>query len=276
MNTIYKKDLFKNKVALITGGGTGIGLRTARELAYLGAMVILASRKVDNLNKAVDIIKNEGGIAKALECNIREEESIQKCVEQVIKEAGTIDFLVNNGGGQFPSPAESITRKGWNAVIETNLTGTFFMSQEVFNKVLKQKGGAIVSVIVNMRNGFPMLSHTGAARAGVENLTKSLAHEWGKYGVRINAIAPGTIDSSGLNNYPPEFREHIVKNLIKNNQTYRLGTEAEIAASILFLLSPAASYITGITLPVDGGESIYSPLIPPVQNDKHPPFVDEG
>ena len=276
MNTIFKNNLFANKVALITGGGTGIGLRTARELASLGATVILASRKVDNLFKAVDIIKNEGGKAIPVECNIREEESIQKCVEQAINEAGTIDFLVNNGGGQFPSLAESITMKGWNAVIETNLTGTFFLTQEVFNKVFKHKGGAIVSVLADMRNGFPMLSHSGAARAGVENLTKSLANEWGKYGVRINAIAPGTIDSSGLNNYAPEFREHIFKTVIKNNQTFRLGTEAEVAASILFLLSPAASYITGVTLAVDGGESIYSPIIPPVQNHKHPPFTDDN
>lgn len=275
MNSIFKNNLFANKVALITGGGTGIGLRTARELASLGATVILASRKMDNLLKGAKIIKNEGGKAIPIECNIREEESIQKCIEQTINEAGTIDFLVNNSGGQFPSLAESIPRKGWNAVIETNLTGTFFMSQEVFNKVFIHKGGAIVSVLANMRNGFPMLSHTGAARAGVENLTKSLANEWGKYGVRINAIAPGTIDSSGLNNYAPEFRQHLYTNIIKNNQTYRLGTEAEIAASILFLLSPAASYITGITLAVDGGESIFSPLAPPVQNDKHPPFTDD-
>ena len=275
MNSIFKNNLFANKVALITGGGTGIGLRTARELASLGATVILASRKIDNLIKAANLINNEGGKAIPIACDIREEESIKKCVEQAVNEAGTIDFLVNNGGGQFPSNAELINRKGWNAVIETNLTGTFFISQEVFNKVFKNKGGAIVSVLADMRNGFPLLSHTGAARAGVENLTKSLANEWGKYGVRINAIAPGTIHSSGLDNYAPEFREHIFKNVIKNNQTYRLGTEAEVAASILFLLSPAASYITGVTLAVDGGESIYSPIVPPSKNDKNPAFNDD-
>jgi NAD(P)-dependent dehydrogenase (short-subunit alcohol dehydrogenase family) len=275
MNTIFKSNLFNNKVALITGGGTGIGLRTARELASLGATVILASRKIDNLMKAADLIKNEGGKAIPIACDIRDETSIQKCVEQAINEAGTIDYLVNNGGGQFPSLAESISRKGWNAVIETNLTGTFFMSQEIFNKVFIHKGGAIVSVLADMRNGFPMLSHTGAARAGVENLTKSLANEWGRYGVRINAITPGTIHSTGLDNYPPQFRQRIFNDVIKNNQAYRLGTEAEIAASILFLLSPGASYITGITLAVDAGESIYSPLAPPVQNNKYPVFKDE-
>src|SRR5665213_1517213 len=139
MNSIFKNNLFKNKVALITGGGTGIGLRTARELASLGATVILASRKVDNLIKAADTIKNEGGKAIPIACDIRDEVSVQKCVEQAINEAATIDYLVNNGGGQFPALAESISRKGWNAVIETNLTGTFFMSQEVFNKVFIHK-----------------------------------------------------------------------------------------------------------------------------------------
>ena len=174
MNSIFKTNLFDNKVALITGGGTGIGLRTARELASLGATVILASRKVDNLLKAADIIKSEGGKAIPIECNIREEESIQKCVEQAINEAGTIDFLINNAGGQFPSVAESISKKGWNAVIETNLTGPFFMSQEVFNKVFINKGGAIVSVLANIRNGFPMLSHTAAARAGAGKCTRAV------------------------------------------------------------------------------------------------------
>lgn len=268
MNTIFKNDLFKDKVALITGGGTGIGLRTARELAALGATVVLASRKTDNLLKAVELIKNEGGNAIAVECNIREETSVQKCVKATVEKAGYIDYLVNNGGGQFPSPSENISSKGWNAVIETNLTGPFLMSREVFNNGFSDKGGAIVSVLANNRNGFPLLAHTGAARAGVENLTKSLANEWGKHGVRVNAVAPGTIHSSGLNNYPPEFLQHILESAPKNNQTYRLGTEAEVAASILFLLSPAAAFITGVTLAIDGGESIYTPVYPPSKNSK--------
>jgi NAD(P)-dependent dehydrogenase (short-subunit alcohol dehydrogenase family) len=272
VNTIFKENLFSGTTAIITGGGTGIGFRIARELAYLGATVILASRKLNNLEKAAAIINDEGGKAHAVECNIRLEESIKACVKQSLDLTGKIDFLINNGGGQFPSPAEMISRKGWNAVIETNLTGTFFMSQEVFNRQFVNTGGSIVNIIADIRNGFPMLVHTGAARAGVENLTKSLATEWGRYGVRINSVAPGTIDSSGLESYDETYKEFIYS-FSKNNQAYRLGTVAEISAAVLFLLSPAASFISGITLYADAAESIFSPVMPPVENDKNPPFT---
>ncbi|MBL4577441.1 MAG: SDR family oxidoreductase [Flavobacteriales bacterium] len=274
VNSIYKEGLFEEKVALVTGGGTGIGLRTAKELSQLGARLVLASRKKENLDKAVEEIEQSGGKALAVECNIRDEESIAKCVETVLKEVGKIDLLINNAGGQFPSPAESIKAKGWNAVIETNLSGTFFMTKEVFNQSMRDNSGAVVNVIANMWNGFPMLSHTGAARAGVDNLTKSLAVEWGKYGVRINSVAPGLIHSSGLDTYDEMFREHIFK-AAKNNQTFRLGTEEEVASAILYLLSPAAAYITGETVRVDAGESLYAPLYPPMENDKNPAFKDE-
>lgn len=272
MNSIFKPNLFEGKVAIVTGGGTGIGFRIASELSHLGATVILASRKKEILDNAVIQIEKEGGKAYAVECNIREEESIKNCVAKSIELAGKIDFIINNAGGQFPSPAEFINRKGWNAVIETNLTGTFFMSQEVFNKQFVKTGGVIVNIIANIRNGFPMMVHTGAARAGVENMTKTLANEWGKYGVRVNAVAPGIIDSSGLNKYDPQYKEFIF-GYAKYNQTYRLGTEAEVAAAVIFLLSPAAAYITGITLSVDGAESLYSPLSPPSEHDKTPPFI---
>lgn len=273
MNTVFKPGLFEGKTAIITGGGTGIGLRIARELAYLGATVILASRKIENLVKGVEIITAEGGLAYAVECNIRQEESIKACVAKTLELTGRIDYLVNNGGGQFPSPAEMISPKGWHAVIETNLTGTFFMSQEVFNRQFVNTGGAIVNIIANMRNGFPVMAHTGAARAGVENITKSLATEWGKYGVRVNAIAPGTIKSSGLDRYDPSYKDFILA-FAKNNQTTRLGTEAEVSAAVVFLLSPGASFISGITMAVDAAESLYSPVMPPLQNDRNPAFED--
>lgn len=274
-NSIYKNNLFTGKTALITGGGTGIGLRIARELAQLGATVILASRKKDILDKAVELIKNEGGKAFAVECNIREEDSIKTAVKTALSHTGNIDYLVNNAGGQFPAPAEMINRKGWQAVIELNLNGTFYLTQEIFNSGMQENGGAIVNITANMWNGFPMMSHTGAARAAIVNLTKSLAVEWGKYGVRINGVAPGTVDSSGLKSYAPEFQEHIFKIRALNNQSGRLGTEAEVASAVLFLLSPAAAYITGETLKVDAGESLYSPLFPPSESPNFPVFKDE-
>lgn len=271
LDSVFKPGLFAGKTAIITGGGTGIGLRIARELAYLGATVVLASRKMSNLQKGIEAVTADGGKAIAIECNIRDEESVKNCIKQTLEQTGRIDYLVNNGGGQFPSPAEMISRKGWNAVIDTNLTGTFFMSQEVFNKQFVNTGGAIVNIIANMRNGFPMLSHTGAARAGVENITKSLATEWGRYGVRVNSVSPGTINSSGLDSYDPSYKEFIL-NFAKNNQTYRLGTEAEVSSAVVFLLSPAATFISGVNLAVDGAESIFSPVMPPMENDKNPPY----
>ncbi|MFM1875600.1 MAG: hypothetical protein RL266_1337 [Bacteroidota bacterium] len=274
INTVFKQGLFNGKVALVTGGGTGIGLRIARELGLLGATVIIASRTEEKLLKGLNVLQDDGSKAELSICNIRDEESVKTCVSEIVKKHGRIDILVNNGGGQFPSPAEFINRKGWHAVIETNLTGTFFLTQEVFNQSMRNKGGTVVNITMDNRQGFPMLAHSAAARAGIQNLTLSLANEWGKYGVRINSIAPGTIDSSGLDNYAPQFQEY-VRGYGKNNQTYRLGTEAEIASAVVFLVSPGASFITGVNLSVDGGESIYTPLMPPIHNDKNAKFDDE-
>lgn len=272
-NTIFRTNLFENKVALITGGGTGIGLRIAKELGQLGAKVIVASRKMKKLEAGIEALKADGIEAMAIGCNIRDEESIKNCVAQAIDEFGRIDILINNGGGQFPSPAEIINRKGWHAVVETNLTGTFFLTQEVYNSSMSGNGGSVVNILMDNRNGFPMMAHSAAARAGVENLTKTLANEWGRSGVRVNSVLPGTIDSSGLKSYAPEFQE-MVRGYGKNNQTYRLGTEAEVAAAVVFLCSPGASFITGVSLPVDGGQSLYNPLFPPVDNGNSKPFED--
>lgn len=274
VNTIFKEGLFKDKVVLVTGGGTGIGLRIAREFGVLGATVIIASRKMEKLNAGLKKLHDDGSKAYAMECNIRDEESISDCVSEIVSSHQKIDILINNGGGQFPSPAELINRKGWHAVVETNLTGTFFLTQKVYESSMAKNGGSVVNILMNNRNGFPMMAHSAAARAGVESLTKTLANEWGRNGVRINSVAPGTIESSGLDSYATQFQE-MVRSYGKNNQTYRLGTEEEISSAVVFLSSPAASFITGVTLAVDGGESIYTPLFPPVNNSACSKFEDE-
>lgn len=263
--SIFRSDLFQDRRALITGGGTGIGLRTAKEFVSLGGHAILAGRREELLQKAAADLGN----ASYVVLNIREEESVKNCFSQLVDQGG-VDFLVNNAGGQFPSLADQMSLKGWRAVIETNLTGTFMMCQEAFNTCFKDKGGKIVNVIANIWNGFPLLSHTGAARAGVDNLTKSLAVEWGPHGVSINSVAPGVIDSSGLDTYDEHYQK-VVRSMAKNNQSGRLGTEGEVASAILFFLSPAAQYITGTTLRVDGGEPLYHPFHPPRLHDKLPP-----
>lgn len=257
--TIFSDGLFAGQVAVVTGGGTGIGLATAAELRLLGADLFICSRKEENLlagRARLEEIESAGRI-EHLVCNIREPASVEQAVDAALVRLGRIDFLVNNAGGQFPSPAAAIPKRGWDAVIETNLTGTFLMSQAVITRAMAvQKTGAIVNVIAQMRNGFPMMAHTGAARAGVDNLTRSCAFEWAQLGVRVNAVAPGVILSSGVDNYAPAFQETFLRSA-EHIPAGRLGTPREVAAAILFLLSPAARFITGTTLKVDGGEPLF-------------------
>lgn len=259
INTIYKSDLFENKSYFITGGASGIGLRVAEELASLGAKVIIASRNLEKLENQVNRLNDEGYEVEAVVCDIKDPASIERALMEAIAIHERFDGLVNCAGGQFPCPANEMPYTGWQAVIQTNLTGTFFMSQQMFNKVFeKQKYGCIVNVIANIYCGFPGMVHTGAARAGVDNITKTLANEWGSYGVRVNSVAPGTIESSGLDNYTKQFKEKFSE-IEKMNQASRFGTVAEVASGIIFLLSPASQYITGATLYIDAGESIFKP-----------------
>jgi NAD(P)-dependent dehydrogenase (short-subunit alcohol dehydrogenase family) len=255
--TIYREGLFAGQAAFITGA-TGIGLAIAGELRLLGADVFLASRKEENLTRGKErlLTLEAPGRVEYHVCNIREREAIDQAVDFALSKFGRIDMLVNNAGGQFPAPALTMSRKGWDAVIETNLTGTFQMSQAVVEKCMaEKKSGAIVNIIAQMWNGFPLMAHTGASRAGVDNLTKTLAFEWAQYGVRVNAVAPGVILSSGIENYAPEFQKAF-QDSIKFIAAGRLGTPREVAAAVVFLLSPAAGFITGTTLRVDGGEPL--------------------
>jgi citronellol/citronellal dehydrogenase len=249
--------LFQDRVAIITGGGSGIGLATARELARLGARVSICGRTAEKLAAAKDELAAAAGGPDAIhtiQCDIREPDQVEAMVRGVLEAFGRIDILVNNAGGQFPSPAQHISPNGFLAVVKNNLVGTFHVCREVANRwMIPQKGGRIVNVIANIYRGFPGMAHTGAARAGVENLTMSLAVEWSQFGILVNAVAPGVIRSSGTDRYPPQLLERAISQI----PLKRAGTCEETAAAIAFLASPAAQYITGATLRLDGGQALW-------------------
>lgn len=261
-DSVFRPALFADRVALVTGGGTGIGRCIAHELAALGATVVVTGRRLEPLEQTVAEIHADGGRAACAALDIRDDEAVDRVVAEVVADHGRLDFLVNNAGGQFVSGAADIRPKGWRAVIDTNLNGTFWMSRAAFHAWMGDHGGAIVNIVADMWNGFPGMAHTGAARAAVVNLTHTLAIEWGANGVRVNAVAPGIVASSGMKNYPDIVLE-VTADLARRHPSGRLGTESEVSAAVCFLLSPAASFVTGTALRVDGGASLAkAPMMP--------------
>jgi citronellol/citronellal dehydrogenase len=249
--SVFVPGLFAGKVVLVTGGGSGIGRCTAHELAALGAHAVLIGRKVEKLQAVVDEITQDGGAASFYVCDIRQEDGVKQVVTSVVAALGRIDGLVNNAGGQYMTPLEAISAKGWEAVIHTNLTGGFLMARECYLQSMQHHGGSIVNVVADMWGSMPGMGHSGAARAGMVSFTETAANEWAAKGVRVNAVAPGYIASSGMDHYP-EAMGPMLREMAKTVPLGRFGTESETAAGILFLLSPAAAFISGTTLRIDG------------------------
>ncbi|MCQ4270993.1 SDR family oxidoreductase [Pseudomonas kuykendallii] len=253
-DSIFKPGLFSGRTVLVTGGGSGIGRCTAHELAALGAQVVLVGRKQDKLeNTAGEIVEDGGSVAWRV-CDIREEDAVKAMVSAVIAEHGPIHHLVNNAGGQYPAPLASINQKGFETVVRTNLVGGFLVAREVFNQSMSRTGGSIVNMLADMWGGMPGMGHSGAARAGMENFTKTAAVEWGHAGVRVNAVAPGWIASSGMDTYP-EAMKKMIRSLKDHVPLQRIGSESEVSAAIVFLLSPAAAFISGHSIRIDGAAS---------------------
>jgi citronellol/citronellal dehydrogenase len=268
--SVFRSDLFRDHVVFVTGGGTGLGRCTAHELASLGAHVVIAGRRQEPLESTAAEIAATGGSCSWVQIDVRDEISVERAVTRVLQEHARIDGLVNNAGGQFVSMADQMSANGWRSVIDLNLNGTFLVSREVYRQSMRERGGAIVSMLADIWTGYPGMSHMAAARAGIENLTRTLALEWCAAGVRVNCVAPGTILSSGMHRYPREVQERTAKGS-EEIAAARLGTESEVSAGIVFLLSPAAAYITGETLCIDGGAQFQKGRF--VRLSRHDKFV---
>jgi citronellol/citronellal dehydrogenase len=258
--SVFKQALFEGQAIIVTGGGSGIGRCTAHELASLGATIALVGRKVEKLDKVRDEIAEDGGKASVHMCDIREESQVIAVIDGVLATHGRIDALVNNAGGQYKAALETITTKGFEAVIRSNLVGGFIFMREVYLRWMQQHGGAIVNMIADISNGWPNFAHSGASRGGMLTLSESAASEWAHAGVRVNTVAPGAIASSGLDTYDAKHRAYIQTEIAQEIPLNRFGTEAEVAAAIVFLLSPAAAFITGSCIRIDGGAPNARPI----------------
>ena len=250
--SVFRPNLFAEKSIIVTGGGSGLGRCAAHELASLGARIALLGRRLDRLETVAEEIARSGGKADCYSCDIREEVAVKETVARVLENHGRIDALVNNAGGQFPALLRDISLNGWNAVVNSNLTGGFLMSRECFTQWMEQHGGNIVNITADCWMGMPQMGHSGAARAGMTNLTETAAVEWAHCGVRVNAVAPGWVASSGFDTYAPQMQEKLAS-WARHVPLKRHGTEAEVSAAIVFLLTDAAAFINGVTLRVDGG-----------------------
>jgi len=259
--SILRQDCFSGQTIVVTGGGSGIGRCVAHELASLRAHVVITGRKQEKLDRVLAEIAEDGGSAEARAFDIRDEEAVKAAVGSIVSARGRIDGLVNNAGGQFPAPMETISKKGFEAVVANNLTGGFLVMREVFAQSMRAHGGAVVNMAADMWRGMPGMAHSGAARAGMVNLTKTAAYEWGPAGVRVNCVAPGWVASSGMDTYDG-MTKALIPTLKKHVPLGRIGVEAEVSAVICFLLSPAAAFVTGVTVPIDGGSPLGSALFP--------------
>ncbi|MEX2523631.1 MAG: SDR family oxidoreductase [Gammaproteobacteria bacterium] len=250
--TIFRDDLFKDKVMLVSGGGSGLGKAMAFLFARLGADVMICGRSEEKLeNTAAGILKHIGTEVGYKSMTIRDPDEVESLMKETWERFGHVDLLVNNAGGQYPQDAIDFTVKGWNAVIDTNLNGTWYMMQAAARQ-WRDHGmpGSIINIVANVQRGMPTVAHTCAARAGVIYLSKTVSTEWAPLDIRVNCVSPGAIETEGFNVYKPE----VVRHFKDSNPMRRVGDAYDIAEAVAYLAAPSGKFITGEVLVVDGGQ----------------------
>jgi NAD(P)-dependent dehydrogenase (short-subunit alcohol dehydrogenase family) len=251
---VFAPGLFRGRHALVTGGGSGIGFAIARELGSLGARITIAARTVERLRAAAADLEAEGIAVSPHPVNIRKEVEVEALFEALAREGELPDFLINNAGGQFAAPATAISPNGFRAVMDLNVQGNWHMSRAwALRAIAAGRGGRIVNVVFANTEAMANFSHAAAARAAIVNLTKTLALEWGRHGILVNAVGPGTIDTPAIRQYEESMSG---RRIAARLPVPRLGTAREVALAVAYLCSPAGDYVTGIMLPVDGGISL--------------------
>ena len=229
-----------------------MGRCIAHELAHLGASVLITGRTPEKLARVAAEIEDDGGLVKWAVCDVREEDLVRETVSTLCS-GEPLQGLVNCAGGQFPALLSEMSTKGFEAVVRNNLTSAYIVSRAVYDYSMADHGGAIVNITTDHTGGMPLMGHTGAARAGVENLTATAALEWAENGVRVNAVAPGYVETSGFDTYTDQRMLNALGSFAQHTPLGRLGREAEVSAAVCFLLSEAAAFITGQSWRVDGG-----------------------
>jgi citronellol/citronellal dehydrogenase len=257
---IFQSGLLDGQVAVVSGGGSGLGRAAALELAALGARVVVCGRRSEPLEETARL--SEGGRVEAHPCDIREEDQVEALVEGVMERHGRIDVLVNNAGGQYLTPAEDITPKGFRTVIRLNVEGTWLMTHAVATRAMipDERGGRIVNVTLSPHHGLPGMAHSSAARAAVENLTRVLSIEWARFGIRLMAIAPGPMATETLRT---KYPQPVVEGVAGTVPLGRLGSEEEFAWLVAYLASPAGDYFSGAVLTLDGARDNWFGAWPP-------------
>lgn len=250
----FAPDLLKDQVALVTGGGTGMGRATALEMAQSGAKIVVLGRRPEPIEDCARVIREAGSEAIAISGDIRQPEQIEAAMARIRGEFGKLNILVNNAGGQFVTPARELNNKGFESVIRNNLIGSWQMTKAVADNFMFESGGSIVFVTACVRSGLGGFVHTAAARGGVLAMMKTLAFEWAEFGIRLNCVAPGTVKTEGMGHYPiaPEQWLKLNRNIMGH-----MGDVEDIAAAIIFLASPLGKFVTGEEWYIDGGETLH-------------------